>query len=51
MWRGPLSGLLIVVVGTVLVVMDGDSSLAAGSLGLKAEPSEGGLKADGASWM
>ena len=50
---GPLSGLLRllvkVVVGTVFVVSDGDSSLAAGSAGLKAEPSNVGLKADGAS--
>ena len=39
----------MVVVGTVLVVMEGESSLAAGSAGLKAEPSNVGLKADGAS--
>ena len=38
-----------VVVGTVLVVSEGESSLAAGSAGLKAEPSSEGLKAEGAS--
>ena len=39
-----------VVVGTVFVVSDGDSSLAAASaVCLKAEPSDVGLKADGAS--
>ena len=51
---GPLSGLLRllvkVVVGTVFVVTEGDSSAAAtASAGLKAEPSRVGLKADGAS--
>ena len=39
-----------VVVGTVFVVSDGDSSLDAASAGLKAEPSDVGLKADGASY-